>query len=95
MTQLEALALGALLVCTATEGPFEAGAIARELNPRLVAKDQSPEALAACLEEAFRLDPAAADLYGDGARSRVERYLPATITRTIAEQVVPVLLRRR
>jgi glycosyltransferase involved in cell wall biosynthesis len=92
MTQLEALALGALLVCTATEGPFEAGAIARELNPRLVAGDQTPEALASCLEEAFRLDPAATDVYRGGARSRVERYRPATIAQTIAEQVVPVLL---
>jgi glycosyltransferase involved in cell wall biosynthesis len=95
MTQLEALALGALLVCTATEGPFEAGAIARELNPRLVAEDQSPEALASCLDQAFRLDPAAADVYRGGARSRVERYRPATIAQTIAEQVLPVLLRRR
>ncbi len=94
MTQLEALALGALLVCTATEGPFEAGAIARELNPQLVAEDQSAESLASCLDEAFRLDPADADAYRGGAPSRVERYRPATIAQTIAEQVLPVLLRR-
>jgi len=92
MTQLEALALGAVLVCTATEGPFEAGAIARELNPRLVAPDQSPEALASCLEEAFKLDSDAADTYRRGASSRLERYRPATIAQAIAEQVLPVLL---
>jgi glycosyltransferase involved in cell wall biosynthesis len=95
MTQLEALALGVLLVCTATEGPFEAGAIARELNPRLVAAVQSPYALASCLTEAFKLDASATGTYRNGARARLERYRPATIARTIAEQVLPVLLGRR
>ncbi len=94
MTQLEALALGAVLVCTATEGPFEAGAIARELNPALVAANQTPQSLASCLSEAFKLDASAADAYRDGAYSRLERYRPATIARTIAEQVLPVLLGR-
>jgi glycosyltransferase involved in cell wall biosynthesis len=94
MTQLEALALGALLVCTATQGPFEAGAIARELNPRLVAEDQSPDTLACCLQEAFKVDAGAADAYRGGARSRLDRYRPATIAQTIAEQVLPVLLSR-
>ena len=94
MTQLEALALGAVLVCTATEGPFEAGAIARELDPRLVAKDQSPEALASGLDEAFRLDAFDADTYRSGARSHLDRYRPETIAETIAEQVLPVLLGR-
>ena len=56
---------------------------------------QSPEALASCLEEAFKLDPAAMDAYRGGARSRVERYRPATISHTIGEQVLPVLLGRR
>lgn len=91
MTQLEALALGALLVCTATEGPFEAGAIARELNPNLVAADQSPEALASCIDQAFKLDALALDTYRRGARLRLERYRPRTIAQTIAEQVLPVL----
>jgi glycosyltransferase involved in cell wall biosynthesis len=95
MTQLEALALGAVLVCTATEGPFEARAIAQELNPRLVAPDQSPEALAMGINEAFRLDATAAGTYRQGARSRLERYRPGAIAQTIARQVLPVLLRRR
>jgi glycosyltransferase involved in cell wall biosynthesis len=95
MTQLEALALGVLLVCTATEGPFEAGAIARELNPRLVAPDQSPEALASGIDEAFKLGAAAADTYRRAGRSRLERYRPEAIAQTIAHQVLPVLLRSR
>ncbi len=94
MTQLEALALGALLVCTATEGPFEAGAIARELNPGLVARNQSPEALASCLNEAFGLAPRAAAAYGADASSCLDRYRPRAIEQTIAEQVLPVLLPR-
>jgi glycosyltransferase involved in cell wall biosynthesis len=95
MTQLEALALGVLLVCTATEGPFEAGAIARKLNPKLVAADQTPEALASGIEEAFNLDATAADSYRRAAWSRLERYRPRAIVQTIAEQVLPVLLGRR
>jgi glycosyltransferase involved in cell wall biosynthesis len=94
MTQLEALALGALLVCTATGGPFEAGAIARELDPRLVAEDQSPESLASCLTEAFKLDDPAADSYRRGAWSRLDQYRPGPIAQTIAEQVLPVLTGR-
>jgi glycosyltransferase involved in cell wall biosynthesis len=94
MTQLEALALGALLVCTATDGPFEAGAIARELNPQLVAPDQSPEALASCLEGAFKIDAGAAEKYRGDANSRLDRYRPGAIVQTIAEQVLPVLLPR-
>ena len=92
MTQLEALALGALLVCTATEGPFEAGAIARELNPRLVAPDRSAEALASCLVEAFETDASAAETYRGGASSRLDRYRPAAVAHKIAKQVLPVLL---
>jgi hypothetical protein len=95
MTQLDALALGALLVCTATEGPFEAGALARELDPRLVAQDQSPEALASCLNEAFTIDAAGAGAYRGNAGSRLDRYRPGTIAQIVAEQVLPVLLRSR
>jgi hypothetical protein len=91
---LEALALGALLVCTATDGPFEAGAIARELAPGLVAADRSPEALASCLKQAFTVDACAAEKYRADANSRLDRYRPEAIAKTIAEQVLPVLLPR-
>ncbi len=92
MAQLEALSLGALLVCTATEGPFEAGAIARELAPSLVAADQSPEALAACITRAFALDRQAVATYRDRAETRLYRYRPQAIAQAIEEQVLPVLL---
>ncbi len=91
MAQLEALALGALLVCTATRGPFEAGAIARGLAPELVAGDQSPEALAACIRRAFALGDDAVSRYRHGASSRLDRYRPDAIAQTIEEHVLPVL----
>ena len=92
MAQLEALALGALLVCAATDGPFEAGEIARELNPELVAADQSPDALAACISRAFALGEREADEYRASVPARLASYRPDAVARTIAEQVVPALL---
>jgi glycosyltransferase involved in cell wall biosynthesis len=92
IAQLEALALGALLVCTATGGPFEARAIAAELAAELVAADRSPEALAECLRQAFAFSAAAAADYRREARDRLEPYRPAAVARTIAERVLPALL---
>lgn len=92
MAQLEALDLGALLVCTATRGPFEAGVIARELAPELVADDQSPEALAACIRRAFALRDDAVSRYRHGASLRLDRYRPDAIAHTIEEHVLPMLL---
>jgi glycosyltransferase involved in cell wall biosynthesis len=92
MTQLEALALGALLVCTATDGPFEAGAIARELKPELVAADQSPDALSRSISLAFGLDDPDVEAYRASASARVPGYRPAAVARVIAERVIPVLL---
>jgi glycosyltransferase involved in cell wall biosynthesis len=92
ITQLEALALGALLVCAATEGPFEAGAIARELKPELVAADVSPEALSGSISRAFALGHREVETYRASASARLEEYRPAAVARTIAEKVIPVLL---
>ncbi len=92
MAQLEALDLGALLVCTATDGPFEAGVIARELAPELVACDQSPEALAACIRRAFALQDDAVRRYRRSASLRLDRYRPDAIAQTVKEHVLPVLL---
>jgi glycosyltransferase involved in cell wall biosynthesis len=94
MAQLEALALGAVLVCTATDGPFEAGKIARELNPELVAADQSPDALAACISRAFGLGARELERYRASVPARLAPYQPAAVTRTIAERVLPALLGR-
>jgi hypothetical protein len=92
MAQLEALALGALLVCTATDGPFEAGAIARQLAPQLVAEDQTPQALAACISRAFAVGESEASEYMMAAQPRLAPYLPDAVARTIAEKVLPALL---
>ncbi len=92
MAQLEALALGALLVCTATQGPFEAGSIARELRAELVAPDLNPESLAVCVTHAFALDEASEKAYRGDALTRLVPYRAETIARTIAERVLPTLL---
>ncbi len=92
MAQLEALALGALLVCTATDGPFEARAIARELGPELVADDQSPQSLAGCLQSAFAFDAASADAYRGDAFIRLSPYRSGAVARVIEEEVLPALL---
>jgi glycosyltransferase involved in cell wall biosynthesis len=94
MAQLEALALGALLVSTATDGPFEALAITRGLAPELVAPDQSTQALADCISRAFALSNEDVAKYRAAASARIAPYLPDAIARTIAEQVLPVLLSR-
>ncbi len=92
MAQLEALALGTPLVCTATRGPFEAGVIARELAPELVASDQSPESLAACIVRAFALGEREVSRYRRRAEARLDAYRPEAIASTIAQRVLPALL---
>ncbi|HKO28843.1 MAG TPA: glycosyltransferase [Solirubrobacteraceae bacterium] len=92
MTQLEALALGALLVCTATEGPFEARGIAAELKPELVAADQTPDALSGSISRAFALDERALESYRAAAGTRLGPYAPGAVARTVAERVLPALL---
>jgi glycosyltransferase involved in cell wall biosynthesis len=92
MAQLEALALGAVLVCAATDGPFEAGEIARQLNPTLVAADHSPLALAAGISRAFMLGEGELDEYRTSASARLAPYRPDAVAGTIAERVLPALL---
>jgi len=92
MAQLEALALGAVLVCTATAGPFEAGGLARELRPELAAADQSPGALTSCIDRAFALEEPEIESYRSSAGTLLAPYRPEVITRTIAERVAPALL---
>ena len=46
LAQLEALAAGLVLVTVPASGPYQALGLARELEPRLVARDDSPQALA-------------------------------------------------
>jgi glycosyltransferase involved in cell wall biosynthesis len=92
MAQLEALALGALLVCTATKGPFEARGIARELKPELVAADQSPDALSRSIASAFAVSDRETKAYRAAASRRLDGYRPDAVARTVADQVLPALL---
>lgn len=90
--QLEALADGALLVCGATGGPFEALAHARELSGALCTTDLQPESLAAALRCAFEMPEADAARYRATARERMTAYRPAAVRAIITERVLPMLL---
>lgn len=90
--QLEALADGALLVCGATGGPFEALAHARELSGALCTTDLQPESLAAALRCAFEMPDADAARYRAAAQERIAAYRPEAVRAIIAERVLPTLL---
>lgn len=91
--QLEALADGALLVCAATGGAFEALAHARELAPELCAADLDPGSLARALNAAFALDAERVLDYRRRAAERMLAYRPQAARALIAERVLPQLLR--
>jgi glycosyltransferase involved in cell wall biosynthesis len=90
--QLEALADGALLVCSATRGPFEALELAREIEPVLCADDLQPESLAVALGRAFEMPEQQAQRYRLAAAERIAAYRPEAIHALIAERVLPALL---
>ena len=91
--QLEALADGALLVCAATGGPFQALVHARELAPTLCTGDLRPESLAGALRRAFEMPDPEVARYRAAAAERMARYRPQAVSALIAEQVLPALLR--
>ena len=84
LTQLEALADGAMLVTTPAPGPYAALPIARELDPRLVADD-----LAVALRAA--LDDPSPD-YAARAAEALAPYRRAAVDRTVADDLLPRLL---
>ena len=90
--QLEALSDGALLVCAPAGGTFEALPLARSLEPTLVAADRTPEALAACLQEAFGMRVEQMRAYREAAAERLAPYRREAVAETVAERVVPALL---
>lgn len=90
--QLEALLDGALLVCAATGGPFEALTIARELAPQLCAPDMRPESLASALRLAFAMPAQDLAHYRQAAAERMEDCRPQAVDALIRERVLPVLL---
>ncbi len=87
IAQLEALADGCQLVTTPTPGPYVAREIARRLDPRLVTTD-----LAAAIRLALD-DPVPG--YAQRAAELLEPFRPAAIDRTVANELLPRLLRDR
>ncbi len=84
IAQLEALADGAMLVTTPAPGPYPALALARELDPRLVAEDLAP-ALRAALD-----DPAPG--YAARAAELVAPFSREAVAATLSQHVLPRLL---
>jgi hypothetical protein len=90
---LEALADGALLATVPSGGPFEALALARELAPELVTDSVAAEPLAGAIRMAFELTAEPAESYRRRAAALLERFRPEAIERTIADEVLPALMR--
>ena len=66
--------------------------MARELAPELVTGTVAAEPLAAALRAAFAMPEDRLRTYRDRAETLLEPLRPEAIERTVAEQVVPVLL---
>jgi hypothetical protein len=92
LAPLEALERGAALVCAPGGGPFPALAIARALEPRFVAADRSPEAVAGALRAAFAAPEPALAAYRAAARKHLEPYRRAAQLQRLRDDVLPVLL---
>jgi hypothetical protein len=73
-------------------GPFEALALARELEPRLVASRIGPAALSAAIRRAFELPAARTRAYRERAAELLEPYRDPLIQARVAGEVVPRLL---
>lgn len=90
--QLEALADGALLVCAASGGPFQALVHARALAPRLCAPDVRPQSLASAIELAFEMPQQEATRYRATAAQMMSAYSPQAVRSVLVERVLPPLL---
>jgi glycosyltransferase involved in cell wall biosynthesis len=92
VAQLEALAGGALLVTTPSQGPYEALPLARRLEPGIVAAERSAAALAAALQVALQLPEPARSEYRQRARALVAPYSREELRRRLERDVLPALL---
>jgi hypothetical protein len=92
ITQLEALDRGAALVTVAAGGPYPALHIARGLDPRYVAAERAPEALAAALSAALRTDIEGLVDYRRRALTALEPFREPVLVERLRTQVLPVLL---
>jgi glycosyltransferase involved in cell wall biosynthesis len=87
-SQLEALAAGAALVTVPSEGPYEALAIARALDQRLVAAAVDHEALASALRAGLDTDVRA---YAARAAPLLEPYRRNSVQHVFEQHVLPAL----
>jgi hypothetical protein len=87
IAQLEALADGCMLVTTPAPGPYAALALARALDPRLVAG--TPGELATAIRTALD-DPAPG--YRRRATAAIEPFSRAAIDRIVERELLPRLL---
>jgi hypothetical protein len=94
IAQLEALSEGAILASTATGGPIDAVPLARRLDPRTVAVDQSAQRLAHAIHTAAHMSERDREAYRDGARKAMAAYAPEAFDIRMRDEVLPVLLPR-
>jgi hypothetical protein len=92
IAQLEALLDGALLVTVASEGPFAALPLARELAPELVAAEPTAAGLARALACALDLSDAAQTRYRERAADLVHGHTVAAVEERLRLEVLPRLL---
>jgi glycosyltransferase involved in cell wall biosynthesis len=90
--QLEALSAGTPLVTVPSAGPNEALALARELDPGLVAGRIAAPELAAAIRAGLALTDAERAAYGARADAALAPYRPERLRRIVADEVLPALL---
>jgi glycosyltransferase involved in cell wall biosynthesis len=91
---LEALADGALLATVPSGGPYEAGRLAHELEPALVAGAVDAAALARAIRAAFALSEDAAGAYRARAAELLRPYRSEAVQTTVTDELAPALLGR-
>lgn len=92
LAPLEALDHGAALVAAPGAGPFPALAVARSLEPRFVAADLSPPALAEALQAALSATDEELAQYRARALTLLEPYRREHIVERLRDEVLPRLL---
>src|SRR5438552_11663592 len=84
LSQLEALAAGAALVTVASEGPYEALPLTKQLDSRLIAPTATMQSLAFALRAGFQVD---LDDYSQRARELLRPYRFDAVQQVFTEQV--------
>jgi glycosyltransferase involved in cell wall biosynthesis len=88
LSQLEALAAGAMLVTVPSLGPYEALPIAKRLDPRFVADGIDASSLAFALRAGLEAVPGD---YAERAQQELEPYRRDAVQRVFEERVLPAL----